>query len=169
MKRILLVAATSGALLLASAQPASAQLEPILDPLGIADTSIGMRDEPGQVDVGEEFTYRLNVRNNGPSAANLVLVQTRLAESLEFVEASGEVLTEEGDPPPSDVDCSTPSARLVNCRIERLMAGRRALVFVTVVPTAVGFPKSRGSVESHDIDLRPANNNDQEGTVVNKP
>ena len=165
MKRILLVVSACAGLF-AGAQPASAQLEPILDPLGIADTSISMSDIPGVVDVGEEFSYRLTVRNNGPSAANAVLVQTRLADSLEFVEASGDVLEGEGDPPPPDVDCETPSARLVNCRIEILRAGQRARMFVTVNPTAAGFPKSRASVESSDIDLRPANNNDQEGTVV---
>jgi uncharacterized repeat protein (TIGR01451 family) len=172
MKRILLVVATCAALFFAGVPLASAQLEPILDPLGIADTSISMSDVPGQVDVGEDFSYRLTARNNGPSAANGVLVQTRLAQSLDFVSASGEILEEEGDPPLPDVDCETPSARLVNCRIgtpdepEPLPAGRRARIFVTVTPTAAGFPKSRGSVESSDIDLRPANNDTQEGTVV---
>lgn len=166
MKRILLVVSACAGLSLAAAQPASAQLEPIFDPLGIADTSISMSDVPGQVDVGEPFSYRETVRNNGISAANNVLVQTRLADSLEFVEASGDVLEEEGDPPPPDVECGTPSARLVNCRIEILRAGQRARIFVTVNPTAAGFPKSRASVESSDIDLRRANNNDQEGTVV---
>jgi hypothetical protein len=93
-------------------------------------------------------------------------VQTRLAQSLDFVDASGEILEEEGDPPLPDVECETPSARLVNCRIETLLAGRRARIFVDVIPTAAGFPKSRGSVESNDIDLRPSNNDTQEGTVV---
>jgi uncharacterized repeat protein (TIGR01451 family) len=165
MKRILLVAVACGALFFGAAQPASAQLQEIIDLLGIANTKIGMGDTPGQVSVGEEITYRLNVRNNGPSAANAVLVQTRLAESLEFVEASGEVLAEEG-PPPSDVECNAPSAALVNCRMDRLEAGRLARVFVTVTATQAGFPQSRASVESQDIDLRPADNDDQEGTVV---
>ena len=165
MKRILLAVSACAGLFVA-AQPASAQLEPIFDPLGIADTSINMSDIPGQVDVGEQFSYRETVRNNGISAANDVLVQTRLAHSLEFVEVTGDVLEREGDPPPPDVECETPSARLVNCRIEILLTGQRARIFVTVNPTAKGFPKSRGSVESSDIDLRPANNNTQEGTVV---
>lgn len=165
MKRILLVVSACAGLFVA-VQPASAQLEPILDPLGIADTSINISDIPGQVDVGEEFSYRETVRNNGPSAANNVLVQTRLADSLDFVEASGDVLEEEDDPVPPDVECEPPSARLVNCRIEILRAGQRARIFVDVSPTAEGFPKSRGSVESSDIDLRPSNNDEQEGTIV---
>lgn len=165
MRRILVGATCVG--LFVAAPPASAQLEPILDPLGIADTSISMSDQPGKVKVGENFRYRVTVKDNGPSAANEVLVQTRLAHSLDFVRARGTVLDEAGAPlssPP--VTCTTPWPHLVNCRIETLEAGQRARMFVTVTPTLRGFPKSRASVESEEIDQRPRNNNRREGTVV---
>lgn len=180
MKRTLVVVGVCAGFFLA-APPAVAQLtlvEGVVDALSIADTKLGMKDMPGQVNVGDSFTYRLNLRNNGPSDARGVIVQTRLAQSLTFVEAEGEVLPEPNDPDPPNVDCKAPSARLVNCRIRRLEGGlltdegdllelgQRARVLITVTATQVGFPQSRATIESQNVDLRPGNNADKEGTVV---
>lgn len=185
MRKIVVGVAAAAAFVAVGAQPASAQLEPVVDVLGVADTGIGMNDNPGQVKVGEEFTYRLNVRNVGPSDARDVRVQTRLADSLEFVDVTVDVLDTdpEQSEPPTPVDCTTPpaNARVVTCRIDTLQGGvltdegslfaqgQRARVFVTVVPTQQGRPTSRASVESSNVDLNRGNNNAQEGTRVSKP
>lgn len=107
-----------------------------------------------RVVVGKPVTYRVNVRNQGPSLAATGVVVTAVFPPharLRGVPAG----------------CSL-AERTVTCRVGTLNSDDSFFFFLTVVPTARGTMRSTASVASDTPDPNSLNNTDEISTRVTR-
>jgi uncharacterized repeat protein (TIGR01451 family) len=108
-----------------------------------ADLSIIKEDNPDPVDVGGELTYRLRIRNLGPSDATGVIVTDTLPGNVNFVSASS--------------GCSR-SGSIVTCKIGNMKNGQSEVRLIRVRPTTPGGFSNTATVRANETDPDPANN-----------
>ena len=108
-----------------------------------ADLSITKEDNPDPVKVGGELTYRIRVRNLGPSNATGVILIDTLPANINFVSASS--------------GCSR-SGSIVTCNIGNMSDGESAVRLIRVRPTAAGGFSNTATVTANETDPDPANN-----------
>jgi uncharacterized repeat protein (TIGR01451 family) len=128
-------------------------MTPIIGELVVAaDLSITKVDSPDPVrKVGDELTYRLRVRNLGPSDATGVVVTDTLPANVNFVSASS--------------GCSR-SGRTVTCKIGNMRDGETAVRLIRVRPTTAGKLSNTATVTANEPDSRPRNNTATAVTTV---
>jgi uncharacterized repeat protein (TIGR01451 family) len=90
-----------------------------------------------------DSTYRLLVRNLGPSNATGVIVTDTLPANVNFVSASS--------------GCSR-SNSTVTCKIGNMSDGESAVRLIRVRPTAPGGFSNTATVRANETDPDPANN-----------
>lgn len=93
--------------------------------------------------MADELTYRLRIRNLGPSGATGVIVAATLPANVNFVSASS--------------SCSR-SSSTVTCKIGNISDGESAVRLIRVRPTAAGGFSNTATVTASEIDPDPANN-----------
>jgi uncharacterized repeat protein (TIGR01451 family) len=108
-----------------------------------ADLSIHKTDNPDPVEVGGELTYRLRVRNLGPSNATGVIVTDTLPANVNFVSASS--------------GCSR-SGSIVTCKIGNMSDGESAVRLIRVRPTSPGGFSNMATVTANETEPDLANN-----------
>jgi uncharacterized repeat protein (TIGR01451 family) len=108
-----------------------------------ADLSIIKEDNPDPVEVGGELTYRIRVRNLGPSNATGVILTDTLPANINFVSASS--------------GCSR-SGNIVTCNIGNMNHGESAVRLIRVRPTAPGGFSNTATVRANETDPDAANN-----------
>jgi uncharacterized repeat protein (TIGR01451 family) len=115
--------------------------------LCVADVKIRKTASPGTVVPGKTLTYRLEVTNDGPDAAQNVVIDDPLPRGLSFVSASA--------------GCSA-SGDLVTCDVGTLAKGetRAFQVKTRVASSLVHSPTNTATVTSTTRDPRPENNHD---------
>jgi uncharacterized repeat protein (TIGR01451 family) len=118
-----------------------------------ADLSIIKVDRPDTVRVGGELTYRLRIRNLGPSDATGVIVSDTLPANANFISASS--------------GCSL-SGITVTCDIGDMSNGESAMRLIRVRPTAPGKLSNTATVTGNEADPRPGNNKQTTETRVNR-
>jgi uncharacterized repeat protein (TIGR01451 family) len=133
---------------------ATCEVEVVGEIIAPADLSITMTDNPDPVEVGGELTYRLRVRNLGPSDATGVIVTDTLPANVNFVSASS--------------GCSL-SGSTVTCKIGNMRDGESAVRLIRVRPTAAGGFSNTATVRADETDPDPANNTVTTVTTVRKP
>jgi uncharacterized repeat protein (TIGR01451 family) len=116
-----------------------------------ADLSIIKVDSPDPVGVGGEITYRLRVRNLGPSDATGVIVTDTLPANVNFVSASS--------------GCSR-SGRTVTCNIGNMRDGETAVRLIRIRPTTPGKVTNTATVRANEPDGRSGNNTATTVTTV---
>jgi uncharacterized repeat protein (TIGR01451 family) len=116
-----------------------------------ADLSIIKVDSPDPVRVGGELTYRLRVRNLGPSDATGVIVTDTLPANVDFVSASS--------------GCSR-SSSIVTCTIGNMRDGETAVRLIRVRPTEPGRIRNTATVTANETDPNPGDNTSTTVTTV---
>ncbi|MCA3555031.1 SdrD B-like domain-containing protein [Aestuariivirga sp.] len=116
---------------------------------------------PDPVGIGLNMVYGLIIRNNGPSAAQDVVVTDTLPENfLAFQSVSA----------PPDVSCSGPVGRELACTIPLMLSGATRVIKITMKGTAKGVARNVATLSSPEIaagwDTDPDNNSDDEATSV---
>jgi uncharacterized repeat protein (TIGR01451 family) len=120
-----------------------------------ADLTIAKDDAPDPVAVGQNLTYTVRVRNNGPNAAKRVVMVDTLPIRARFVSAN-----------PSQGECGR-RQREVICELGLIHTGATATVDIVVQPTQAGTITNRATVRlSRPADLNQANNSTAENTTV---
>jgi uncharacterized repeat protein (TIGR01451 family) len=119
-----------------------------------ADLGVTLTASPGLVSVGQNITYTVIVRNNGPKAAPGVKLTEGFAPGNEFVSVTS-----------SRGSCSGP---LVRCDLGAMAKGATATVRIVRTPTLGGGEVSEAiSVRGAVHDLNPANDGAVVVTTVN--
>ena len=115
-----------------------------------AELSINKSAVLDVVDVGELAGFRIQIRNNGPSAAVNAVITDSLPNGLEFVEAS----TSRG----SCAEAPGGGAEIVTCALGSLEVGDDVLVIVTTRPQAsvAGTTLINAASATSDITVVPA-------------
>ena len=116
---------------------------------------------PDPVGIGANMVYGLIVTNNGPSAAqNVVVTDTLPANFLSFQSVSV----------PAGVTCSGPTGGSLSCNIPLMLSGATRVIGVTMAGTARGVAENVATLSSPEItagwDTNPLNNTDSESTNV---
>lgn len=127
------------------------------DVRAVADLSVRKTASVGQVRPGAEVTWKLTVRNAGPSTARNVTVSDELPATLEALGAFA---------PNGDADCSI-DGRQVTCQVAALRPGAEVDIAVRtrVAAGAQGTVTNRASVTSPEVeDPDPDNNTDSDQT-----
>jgi uncharacterized repeat protein (TIGR01451 family) len=119
-----------------------------------ADLALTKSDSPDPVLVGQELTYTLTVRNNGPSAATGVAVEDKLPAGVTYGYAT-----------PSQGSCSQTEGT-VGCALGDLANGASATIAIKVTPKSAGTITNSASARSDVTDPVESNNSDSEGTTV---
>jgi uncharacterized repeat protein (TIGR01451 family) len=118
-------------------------------PTAVADLSITKTDDPDPVLVGENVTYHLTVKNNGPDAATNVVATDTLPANSTYVSAT-----------PSQGMCS-PSGGKVICNLGNMNNGDTATI--DIVARSGGNPgpiTNKATVTSDVCDVDLTNNTD---------
>jgi uncharacterized repeat protein (TIGR01451 family)/fimbrial isopeptide formation D2 family protein len=116
---------------------------------------------PDPVGIGANMVYGLIVTNNGPSAAqNVVVTDTLPANFLAYQSVSA----------PADVTCNGPNGGNLTCTIPLMLSGATRLIKITMTGTARGVAQNVATLSSPEIsagwDTNPQNNFDDESTNV---
>ncbi|MGD2157840.1 MAG: Ig-like domain-containing protein [Anaerolineales bacterium] len=119
-----------------------------------ADLSMTKVDALDPVTVGETITYTLTVNNNGPDAAQSVILTDTLPGSATFVSAT-----------PDQGLCDELSG-LVTCSLGDILKGGGTSVEIVVTTTLTGTLTNNANVTAGTVDPNPADNNDSETTTV---
>ncbi len=134
---------------------------------GSSDLSISVTQPPPPpatqptIGIGNPYTFRYTVTNNGPDPATGVVVTDNLpAASVTF----GSITSSPGA-------CASPSGTTVVCSIGNLATGGTATLSVTLTPTAAssgGFQNSAmvATTSPNTIDPKPANNTAKASVVA---
>jgi uncharacterized repeat protein (TIGR01451 family) len=114
-----------------------------------ADLAVQVSDSPDPVHIGQNLTYRVIVRNNGPSTATGVTVDDTFDKSAGF----GSVSTTKGT-------CSLkPSKTVVTCSLGNLVNGTSATITIVVKPATKGTLTDTASVTATaPVDPNSTNN-----------
>jgi uncharacterized repeat protein (TIGR01451 family) len=120
---------------------------------GGADLSVSA-SAPGEVEIGEEATATVIIRNEGPATANGVRLTDVLAGPYAFVSAT---------PGRGSCDLNGP---VVTCSLGNLKKGKSVEVEVTLEALDGGDLRNVLSVRGHRPDPRPANNSASTRTSV---
>ena len=115
------------------------------------DVGVSIADAPDPAGVGATVTYTITVSNNGPLAADSVVVTDTLPAQADFVDASS--------------GCSATGGS-VSCALGTLDSGSTAQVVVRVRPTAEGALVSTASVSAAIADHDTSNNSAIATTTV---
>jgi uncharacterized repeat protein (TIGR01451 family) len=131
----------------------------VRDPRGAsncgADLSVGKSDNPDPAQVGQQLTYTVTVRNDGPLGASGVILSDSLPKATGFGSATA-----------SQGSCSR-TKTAVNCNLGALASGATATVTIVVKPTRKGTINNTASVTAGSpSDPNQANNTDTENTTV---
>lgn len=120
-----------------------------------ADLVVMLSDAPDPVLLGSEFTYTIEVTNEGPGTAQDIEVDLQLP--------GGVTVRHIGDP---EAECDT-ARREVECEIEGLVAHDRVVIAVTVLARRPGKLSATATVASeYTSDPDESNNTDSETTLV---
>jgi uncharacterized repeat protein (TIGR01451 family) len=119
-----------------------------------ADLALTKTDSADPVDIGVNFSYTIQVTNNGPDDATNVTVTDTLPATVTFVSASP--------------GCAETSGT-VTCNIGNLAASASASVQIDVTPTVAGTITNNASVTATETDSDPTNNSDSEDTRIVDP
>jgi uncharacterized repeat protein (TIGR01451 family) len=111
-----------------------------------ADLVVSQTGPPGPVLQGQEFTYVLEVTNNGPSRATGVTLEDRLPPGVEIVRST------------SPQGSCTVAGGLLRCPVGDLGAGSRAQASVVVRPTTARPIGHRVTAAGSELDLARRNN-----------
>lgn len=160
MKRTLVGIAVAAGLAALAPQAALAQGEP-----PVADVRVSLTDAPDPVTVGDQITYRLNVKNRGLFDAPRTFAEDRLAGNVELVSA----IPSEGSGETHRCDTDPENARLIECNLGLLKNGESESIVIVVDTTTTGRVPNKASVFADVIDLNTANDTDSEGTTVLRP
>lgn len=119
-----------------------------------ADLVVMLSDAPDPVLLGSEFTYTIEVTNEGPGTAQDIEVDLQLP--------GGVTVRHIGDP---EAECDT-ARREVECEIEGLVAHDRVVIAVTVLARRPGKLSATATVASeYTSDPDESNNTDSETTL----
>jgi len=119
-----------------------------------ADLALTMSDRPDPVLLGEDLTCTLAVTNNGPNAANGVMLTNVLPPGVGFISA---VL--------GQGSCGRAGNEVV-CNLGSLAAGAGVSVALLMRPGQPGFITNSAVVASQTIDATPSNNASVQATRV---
>ena len=119
-----------------------------------ADLVLTKTDSADPVDIGVNFSYTIQVTNNGPEDATGVTVTDTLPGNVTFVSASP--------------GC-TEASGTVTCVIGNLAASGSTSVQIDVTPTAAGTITNTASVTANEADPDSTNNSDSEDTRIVDP
>ena len=116
---------------------------------------------PDPVGIGANMVYGLIVTNNGPSAAqNVVVTDTLPANFLAYQSVSA----------PAGVTCSGPTAGTLACTIPLMLSGSTRVIEITMTGTARGVANNVATLSSPEIaggwDTDSRNNTNDENTSV---
>jgi large repetitive protein len=114
-----------------------------------ADLSI-TKSGPDTATNGQSFNYTLEVTNDGPNAAQNVVVEDDLPDSLTYNDGAS---TESCEP-----ITGTPDPNDVRCTLASLAANQSQAFTINVTPTQTGTLANQASVSSDTTDPTPANN-----------
>ena len=109
---------------------------------------------PAETTLGEPFSYLITVLNNSPTTANNVIVTDVLPPNV----TNPIVTTSKGT--------SQVVGNVVTINIGSLFENERAVITITVTPTAEGSIINTAEVTSDELDATPENNTDQTTTLV---
>ena len=142
-----LLGGTATAVVAAALLPASA--------LAPAEVSITKSDSPDPVVEGQQLTFTIEVRNDGPDPATNVVVNDDLASSdFDLISTT-----------PSQGNCTTQGGQKVTCDLGTLASGATATVTILVTAKKPGNVTNTATVTSPD-DTTPANNTATSNTTV---
>jgi fimbrial isopeptide formation D2 family protein/uncharacterized repeat protein (TIGR01451 family) len=114
---------------------------------GISELSI-LKTGPGHpVLLGQDFTYKLQVTNGGPSSATETKVTDELPAQVKFLAATTSV-----------GECDEAPGEVLTCELGTLLPHTGATIEVEVEAAEVGTFENEASVESPVTDLEPENN-----------
>lgn len=119
-----------------------------------ADLALTKTDSADPVDIGVNFSYTIQVTNNGPEDATGVTVTDILPGTVTFVSASA--------------GC-TEASGTVTCVIGNLAASGNVSLQIDVTPTAAGTITNTANVTANENDPNSANNSDSEDTRIIDP
>jgi uncharacterized repeat protein (TIGR01451 family) len=119
-----------------------------------ADLALTKSDSADPVNIGVNFTYTIQITNNGPEDATGVTVTDTLPGTVTFVSASP--------------GC-TEASGTVTCDIGNLAATASISVQIDVTPTAAGTISNTATVSGNENDPNSANNSDTEDTRIVDP
>jgi uncharacterized repeat protein (TIGR01451 family) len=125
--------------------------------LAPADLSITKSDSPDPVTEGQQLTYTIEVRNDGPDPANNVVVTDNLPGSSDVDVVS---MT------PSQGSCTQQGNQPVNCDLGTLASGATATITIVVTTKKAGTLTNTASVTSGEPDPQTANNTATTTTTV---
>ena len=148
MRRLaVLLGGAAAAVAAAALLPASA--------LAPADVSISKSDSPDPVVEGQQLTFTIEVRNDGPDPATNVVVNDDLAPSdFDLISTT-----------PSQGSCTTQGGQNVTCELGTINSGSTATVTIVVTAKKPGNVTNTATVTSPD-DTTPANNSATSNTTV---
>lgn len=117
------------------------ELPPVMK-LDLANLRLSFKGAPPRARVGEELAFQLIVTNDGPAAAQNVVVENLLPADVELVKA-GET-------------CEVTTT--ITCTLDELESGASAEVDIVVRPTAPGLLQTQAFVASANPDPEDADN-----------
>lgn len=131
--------------------------EPSPSPSPEADVAVQLTALPNPVAVGQNLTYTLIVKNNGPAAAESVQAVFLRPASTEFVSASSAV----GSCAPDSAD-----PQKTVCQLGQIDGSKQTSIQVVVKPSVSGEIVAFSSASSPTTDTNPNNNGQQLALTV---
>ena len=125
----------------------------VIPPQQQANLSITKADSPDPVFEGQQLTYTVTVRNNGPDGATGVTVTDPVPGGVFLASAT-----------PSQGGCS--GTATVTCALGSLANGASATVTIVVIPTLAGALSNTASVTGSPSDPDPGDNSATTTTAV---
>lgn len=122
-----------------------------------ADLAVTMAATPDPGASGQQLTYTLTVRNNGPTPATGVLLTDNLPDGVVL---DGPAITNRGRCRGTDP---------AFCSLDTLPSGAEAIVTIDVIPTTAGPLTNRATVGLLETDPVSANNSASTTTTVEPP
>ena len=120
---------------------------------GEADLALTKTGPTGRAPTGRNMTYTLTVTNNGPDAAEAVVVTDSLPATVTFVSAT-----------PDQGTCSAGGD--ITCELGAMGSGASASIDIVVKPNQAGSITNVASLTALTIDPVGENNSDSEVTSV---
>jgi len=118
----------------------------------LADLSVLLEETMDPATNGSNFTYNITVTNNGPDAANNVVLNDLLDAGVTYVSDTAA--------------CNTGGLPAVSCALGTINAGNSQIVSITVRPNVPGLISNTASVSATESDPNAANNSATETTNV---